>query len=181
MVRKELNGRRGIGLVIAAVITTIVMLTAVSGGTAQASQRPLAGTWTGSYSCSQGITGLRLVIRVHGSALAATFSFYALKRNPGVPSGEYTLTGTYSATRMTLKPGHWLKEPAGYEMVGLTGGAPTDHGKVLRGRISNPACSTFSVTRSLSVARRRVSATAMTMAAMIGTIPQTAMPIRAPK
>jgi len=184
MARKKLSARRVMGSAIAAGTTTVVMLTGIFGGTAQAAQpaQPaLAGTWTGSYTCSQGITGLRLVIRVHGSALAATLSFYAIKRNPGVPSGEYTLTGTHSATRMALKPGHWLKEPAGYEMVGLTAGAPADHGKILRGRISNPACSTFSVTKSLSAARRRASATAITTAATAGTVPQTAMPIRAPK
>ncbi|HXL87912.1 MAG TPA: hypothetical protein VN969_02835 [Streptosporangiaceae bacterium] len=138
----------------------VVTLTAVSYGTAQAAHAApvapaaqaapaLAGTWTGSYICSQGDTGLRLVIRAHGAALTATFSFYALPRNPGVPSGEYTMTGTHSATRTVLKPGHWIKEPVGYEMVGLTAGPLADHGKVLRGRITNPACSTFSVTRSL--------------------------------
>jgi hypothetical protein len=131
----------------------VAALTAIISGTAQAAPT-LNGTWTGSYICSQGDTGLRLVIRAHGAALTATFSFYALPRNPGVPSGEYTLTGTDSATRMVLRPGHWIRQPFGYEMVGLTAGPPADHGKVLRGRITNPGCSTFSVTKSLESWRR---------------------------
>jgi hypothetical protein len=138
----------GIIRVTAAVIVT---LTAITGGAAQAAQAApaLAGTWTGSYICSQGDTGLRLVIRAQGAALTATFSFYALPRNPGVPSGEYTMTGTDSTTRMVLRPGHWIRQPFGYEMVGLTAGPPADHGKILRGRITNPACSTFSIRKSL--------------------------------
>jgi hypothetical protein len=128
----------------------IVALTAITGGTAQAARATPAvvGTWTGSYICSQGDTGLRLVIRARGTALTATFSFYALPRNPGVPSGEYTMTGTDSAGRTVLRPGHWIKQPSGYEMVGLTAGPPAGRGKILRGRISNPACSTFSVTKA---------------------------------
>jgi hypothetical protein len=130
----------------------IVAATAITGGTAQAAQAAqaapvLVGTWVGSYTCSQGDTGLRLVIRARGAALTATFSFYALPRNPGVPSGEYTMTGTDSATRVILRPGHWIKQPFGYEMVGLTSGPPAHRGKVLRGRITNPGCSTFSVTK----------------------------------
>jgi hypothetical protein len=136
-------------------VAVIAALTAISGGTAQAALAAQAapavdGTWTGSYICSQGDTGLRLVIRARGAALTATFSFYALPRNPGVPSGKYTMTGTDSATRMILRPGHWVKQPFGYEMVGLTAGPPADRGKVLRGRITNPACSSFSVTKSLA-------------------------------
>jgi hypothetical protein len=132
----------------------IVALAGVIGGTAQAAQAApgtsaFAGTWTGSYICSQGDTGLRLVVRARGPALTATFSFYALPRHPGVPSGEYTMTGTATAARMILRPGHWIRQPSGYEMVGLTAGPSADRGKILRGRVTNPACSTFSVTRSL--------------------------------
>jgi hypothetical protein len=135
--------------IIAIVITliAIVIATAISCGSSQ-NAPALTGTWTGSYICSQGDTGLRLVIRVQGQALTGTFSFYPLARNPGVPSGEYTLTGTDSATRTVLKAGRWITRPSGYELVGLTAGPPADNGTVLRGRVSNPACSTFSVRKS---------------------------------
>src|SRR5580692_1723672 len=52
----------------------------------------LAGTWTGTYVCSQGETGLRLAIRAaSGGALTATFNFYAVPANPHVQSGGFTL------------------------------------------------------------------------------------------
>jgi len=110
----------------------------------------LTGTWTGSYICSQGLTGLRLVIQAtRDGTLTGTFNFYALPANPGVPSGEATVTGTYSATTTDINPGHWIRQPSGYVLVGLIAGAPTDNGTLLRGRISNPGCSTFSITKSL--------------------------------
>ena len=110
----------------------------------------LAGTWTGSYICSQGLTGLRLVVRAaRDGTLTGTFSFYALPANPHVPSGEATITGTYSATRTDIKAGHWIKQPPGYVLVGLIAGPPADNGTLLSGRVSNPGCSTFSVTKSL--------------------------------
>jgi hypothetical protein len=108
----------------------------------------LTGTWTGSYICSQGLTGLRLVVRAApDGTLTGTFSFYALPANPKVPSGEGTITGTYSATRTDIRPGHWIKQPPGYVLVGLTAGPPADNGTLLRGRVTD--CSTFSVTKSL--------------------------------
>ena len=69
--------------------------------------------------------------------------------NPGVPSGEGTITGTYSATRTDIRPGRWIRQPPGYVLVGLIAGPPADNGTLLRGRVSNPGCSTFSVTKSL--------------------------------
>ena len=110
----------------------------------------LTGTWTGSYICSQGLTGLRLVVRTaRDGTLTGTFSFYALPANPGVPSGEGTITGTYSATRTDIRPGRWIRQPPGYVLVGLIAGPPADNGTLLRGRVTNPGCSTFSVTKSL--------------------------------
>jgi eukaryotic-like serine/threonine-protein kinase len=108
----------------------------------------LTGTWTGSYTCSQGLTGLRLVVRAaRDGTLTGTFSFYALPANPGVPSGEYTITGTYSATKTDMRPGRWIKQPSGYFVVGLTAGPPADNGTLLRGTVPATGCSTFSVTK----------------------------------
>jgi serine/threonine-protein kinase len=94
-----------------------------STSSAAANTPVLTGTWTGSYICSQGLTGLRLVVRAaRGGTLTGTFSFYALPANPGVPSGEGTITGTYSATRTDIRPGHWIRQPPGYVLVGLIAG-----------------------------------------------------------
>jgi eukaryotic-like serine/threonine-protein kinase len=134
-----------------AVVAAGTALAVVSLRSSPAANTPaLTGTWTGSYICSQGLTGLRLVLRAaRDGTLTGTFNFYALPTNPGVPSGDYTVTGTYSATRTDINPGHWIKQPSGYVLVDLIAGPPTNNGTLLRGRISNAGCSTFSITKSL--------------------------------
>jgi hypothetical protein len=115
---------------------------------ASPSPAALTGTWTGSYICSQGETGLSLVIQAApAGTLTATFNFYAVPDNPGVPSGSFTMTGTYSAAGMNLTPDQWISQPPGWEMVGLSSGPPTEGGTVLAGDVTTPGCSTFTVTR----------------------------------
>jgi hypothetical protein len=110
----------------------------------------LTGTWTGSYTCAQGKTGLRLVIHAApDGTLTATFDFYAVPGNPGVPSGSFTMTGTYSAAMgLDLTPGHWISQPPGYSMVSLNAGPPAKGDIILNGNVSDPGCTTFTVTRS---------------------------------
>lgn len=109
----------------------------------------LSGTWTGSYVCQQGETGLRLVIKAApNGTLSAIFNFYAVPSDPGVPSGSFSMTGTYSAAGVDLNQSRWIREPAGYVMVNLNAGPPTDGGKVLRGNVSYVGCSTFTVRKS---------------------------------
>jgi hypothetical protein len=108
----------------------------------------LTGTWTGSYFCPQGQTGLRLTLKAtSGGGLSATFSFYPTATNVSVPSGSFALTGSYSAKGFQLTPDHWISKPQNYSMVGLTGGAPASNDTVLRGSIVSPGCTTFSVSR----------------------------------
>jgi eukaryotic-like serine/threonine-protein kinase len=108
----------------------------------------LSGTWTGTYVCSQGETGLRLAIQaVQNGTLTATFNFYAVPANPGVPSGSFTMTGTDSHAGVRLTHGHWIKEPPGYVMVDLTAPAPSDGGTHLRGTVTTSGCTTFTVTK----------------------------------
>ena len=111
----------------------------------------LAGTWTGTYVCSQGETGLRLAIQqASDGALTATFNFYAVPANPRVQSGSFTMTGTDSHAGMRLAYGHWIKQPAGYEMVDLSAPPPSDGGDRLSGTVTTSGCTTFTVTRSTS-------------------------------
>jgi hypothetical protein len=115
---------------------------------ASLSPAALTGTWTGSYFCSQGETGLRLVIQTApDGTLTATFNFYALPGNPGILSGSFTMTGTYSAAGVDLTQDQWISQPAGYEMVSLSSGPPAPNGTVLTGSITTPGCGTFTVTR----------------------------------
>ncbi len=108
----------------------------------------LTGTWTGTYFCPQGWTGLRLVLKAASNgALAATFDFYPIDGNPGVPSGSFTLTGSYSARGFRLRPRHWISEPPNYLMVSLTAPAPGNNDTTLTGSVTGPGCTTFSVSR----------------------------------
>jgi WD40 repeat protein len=114
----------------------------------------LTGTWTGSYVCGQGTTGLSLVTQAgRGGSLTATFNFYAVPHNPGVPSGSFTMTGTYSAAGVRLSRSQWISQPFGYIMTNLRAGLPTKGGTVLRGSVRTPGlptCKTFAVTKSAS-------------------------------
>ena len=108
----------------------------------------LNGTWTGTYFCPQGWTGLRLVLTATSSGgLTATFSFYPTGSNVSVPSGSFVLTGSYSAKGFQLTPDHWISKPEKYSMVGLTASAPSKDDTVLNGDIVSPGCTTFSVSR----------------------------------
>jgi hypothetical protein len=107
----------------------------------------LTGTWTGSYVCPQGQTGLRLALKAaSGGGLTATFSFYPTGGNVSVPSGSFALTGSYSAAGFQLTPDHWISKPQNYSMVGLTGAANKSD-SVLSGSVVSPGCTTFSVSR----------------------------------
>ena len=83
----------------------------------------VVGVWTGTYTCNQGLSGVRLTITgAGGDTVRATAEFYAVPSNPGVPDGSYVLTGNYSASGgLVLIPDYWINQPAGYEMVGLSG------------------------------------------------------------
>jgi hypothetical protein len=82
--------------------------------------------WTGTYTCGQGLTDLRLTINDSGGgAQTAIFAFSADPSNPGVPSGSYTMTGNYSASGLVLKEDHWINQPDGYYMVDLVAPPPT--------------------------------------------------------
>jgi len=108
----------------------------------------LTGTWTGAYFCPQGWTGLRLVLKAASNGtLAAIFDFYPIDGDSGAPSGSFTLTGSYSAQGVWLRPGHWISEPPNYLMVSLTAPAPGDADTTLSGTVTGAGCTTFSVSR----------------------------------
>jgi hypothetical protein len=103
----------------------------------------------GRYLCEQGETGLRLTINANADGkLTATFSFFAVPSNPGVPSGDFTMTGSFTASGENFTMGHWIHQPTGYEMVNLSAGPPTNGGTVLNGNVSYVGCSTFSVKKA---------------------------------
>ena len=107
-------------------------------------QAQLTGSWTGSYTCNQGLTDFQLNIQAAPDGTAtATVNFYPDPSNPDVPSGEYTMTGTYSASGMALIPSHWVHQPPSYLMVPFDAGPLTNNGKTLSGTIPASGCTTF--------------------------------------
>ena len=132
-----------------AVIVAIVIATAIACSGSSAPALALTGTWTGTYTCSQGLTGVRLVLQANkNGTLTGTGYFYAVPANPGVPSGSYTVTGSWSGTKTNVNAGHWLKQPAGWELENFTAGPPVNghlSGKV----VPASACTTFTVTKEL--------------------------------
>ena len=112
-----------------------------------------AGTWVGTYTCSQGPTGLQLDIAAgEGNDLVATFAFYATDSNPDIPSGKYTMRGTYSDEGIELIQDKWVKQPPGWEMVDLRSGPLAKGDTSLAGDVTTEGCKTFSLEKDTPAA-----------------------------
>jgi len=110
----------------------------------------LAGLFTGTYRCNQGVTALRLVILDNPAMpgrITAVFSFAASATNPGQPAGSYAMEGTFEGNAVQLNGRRWLEHPAGYVMVGLSGTYAAES-QTLSGRVSGTGCSTFSLSKT---------------------------------
>ena len=107
----------------------------------------IEGTWQGSYTCNQGLTGLTLTLASPRDGTArGVFRFYQIDSNPGVPDGCFAMSGTASGEHITLQAGSWLYHPLGYVTVDLTGTISPD-GAVLTGSIVGPNCTSFTLRR----------------------------------
>jgi hypothetical protein len=108
----------------------------------------LSGTWQGRYRCSQGLTGLRLVLYpTDDGVLLGTFSFFAVSSNPRVPSGQSAMRGSYSEASWSLAPDYWIDHPAGYFMIDMAGQVPITSSAHLTGRLGG-GCKTFDLTKT---------------------------------
>lgn len=113
--------------------------------------RPLTGTWTGTYTCSQGLTGLTLVMTgsIFG-AVVATFDFYAVPENPDIPSGRFAMGGAYTfagEVRLDADESDWIEQPSGYRTVDLEGVVSSDSNQYSGNVIGTIGCTTFSLVR----------------------------------
>ena len=97
---------------------------------APAASRPLVsaddwvGLWRGTYVCAQGVTGLFLTVSRSGQReVTAVFKFFAVPENPGVPTGEFDMTGRLGpqGNHLRLSPDGWIARPPGYLTVELEG------------------------------------------------------------
>jgi len=109
----------------------------------------IAGTWKGTYTCSQGLTGLTLnIVKDIGSDdVTAVFSFYADDSNPTVPSGSYSMIGVYQDDLvLNLESLSWINNVRGYNMVDLNGKFNASFSK-FTGNIPYTGCTTFSLSK----------------------------------
>ncbi len=113
---------------------------------APAAATGFSGSWTGTYTCAQGLTGIDIMFDAPANGeITAVFSFYAVASNPGVPSGRFRVVGTAPGPgdrQLTLFPDAWIQRPTGYAMVGVDLQLTPD-GKAMRGKLSGaPGCTT---------------------------------------
>ncbi len=107
------------------------------------------GLWVGRYVCAQGVTALELTITGDPKGkLKAEFSFRAAPENPGVPSGRYSMSGSFDdkSLRLNLHAGKWIEAPDGYMMVDLVGRLSTA-GDRYSGGIPMAGCTVFDLRR----------------------------------
>ncbi|GAA3242618.1 hypothetical protein [Actinocorallia longicatena] len=121
----------------------------VDGGGATEETGTIAGAWRGTYTCPQGDTGLRLtIVAVNATGdLTATFAFFPVASNPGVPSGSFAMRGTLRDGTLNLIGDHWISRPSNYEMVSLQASVTDPAGSVFSGTIDSTSCRSFSVRR----------------------------------
>ena len=106
--------------------------------------------WEGSYTCTQGFTRLTLQMThdTGTNSLDAIFAFYADDSNPDVPTGRYTMTGTFdpNSRAVDLDIGEWIEQPGGYVMVPLDG-TLNEEGTTIDETVGNLGCTDFTVMR----------------------------------
>lgn len=108
----------------------------------------ITGTYVGTYTCDQGLTGLRLDLTSNEAGLVTgTFTFSAVASNPKVPTGSYTVEGTLNGLSLDLRGVTWITRPSGYLLANLSGQFNADR-TAYTGTVSGPPnCTTFHVTK----------------------------------
>lgn len=117
--------------------------------TAAAQEDRAVGSWSGRYTCNQGVTGVTLTVEAATARGAiALFHFYADPSNPGVPSGCFRMSGRFDARtgRLQLKGGRWLLRPYGYLTVDFTGEIDPA-GETFVGQVTGYNCTRFELSR----------------------------------
>ena len=145
--------RRIQGLIILLLLTSLVGCgTDAEPSATDGDAANLIGDWTGSYTCSQGLTGLDLSIERSSSGVVnATFNFYPLPENPSVPTGSFLMEGSYGENgNLILNGTDWLEQPTGYRTVNLEGQVSNNF-STFSGQVTSSTgaagCTTFSLSK----------------------------------
>lgn len=131
-----------------AIIVPLLVLAGM-GAAAPASAQGLKGTWSGEYTCNQGLTGVTLTVtRGDPGDVRALFHFYEAPSNPGVPQGCFEMAGRFDSASGTLRllGGRWLLQPPGYIVVDFIGNLEAEGGR-FDGRVEGYNCTTFRLER----------------------------------
>ncbi len=142
-------------------IATALAAIAVLGIATAALAKPASGassaTYSGEYTCTQGLTGMTLQLRPVGARtgapqqVEALIVYYEHPANPGVASGCFLSRGTFDPRTgdVSLDPDRWVYRPSpDWEMTRMAGRVEE---RSFSGRImalSGPSgCTTFSLKR----------------------------------
>lgn len=109
-----------------------------------------AGTWKGGYTCAQGGTSVTLTMEPGvGNGVKATFAFADAEDNPDVPSGSYTLEGSWVDGGINLHAVEWVEQPPGYMMADLATNPDLAIGPdTMGGSIDDVSCEQFLLDRA---------------------------------
>lgn len=138
-------------------ILAAVLALALPGAALADDARPIAGTWTGSYSCGAVARGLTLTLTgEEDGAVSGEFAFAAtqVKGADGVvsvtPGGRFRVAGRLNNGLLRLNGTEWLERPDGYAMVGLFGlfePGPAGSTMGMSGQVLAQGCQGYRLTR----------------------------------
>ena len=105
----------------------------------------LSGTWSGTYVCSQGVTGATLQIVASSDQNVGALLQFAV---PNARPGSYFMRGTFnpSTNRIAMKFTTWKYQPEGYSPADISGTVNLSAGE-LRGIVVLPGCAALSLRR----------------------------------
>jgi len=118
-------------------IITVVLLVFVFGFLIIScnSSNDIVGIWKGSYSATQGITGLTFNVYNANDHYEAIFDFYNLPGETNAKEGKYYMYGSYNELtgRYNFIGYEWIKRPLYYIFVDLEGKIT---GNIFRGSVT---------------------------------------------
>lgn len=111
----------------------------------------LTGSWTGTYTCLQGLTGVTFTFHGHPNGLVdGLVEFYAVPENPNVPSGSLHARGAYFRSgelNVYSDESDWIERPETYNTVDFIGAVSPDLTYFAGDVEGNRYCKTFYVER----------------------------------
>jgi serine/threonine protein kinase len=103
----------------------------------------LSGTWSGTYTCQQGLTGVTLQIVASSSQNVGALLQFSV---PNSPSGAYFMRGVFNPANNAISMSFtkWKYQPAGYAAANITGTVNFASNE-LRGTVLLPGCAALSM------------------------------------